>query len=206
MTTTNNNDYNNSGRIQKKKDAMDKQDRKIIALLEIDPKLSQSDIAKEIGLAQSSIAVRMYKLKESSILVESSGVNYEVLGMLMCRVDVATSNEEEVLKWAEKCPLFMNASKGIGRFALSLFFTAEDVETFHYLIDEHILKIDGVSDASFQMIRSWQRPFILQLNLDYSNSEKPPCGMFPYCPKCPSNPRYNGRIWNHQRLQDLVQK
>ncbi len=181
-------------------------DRKIIALLEIDSKLTQADLAKRLGMSQSSIAARLYNLHRRNLLVDSSGVNYAVLGIEMCRVDVRGSAGNLVISWAKKCPLFINASTGIGDNSLSLYFAAEDNDMFHYLVDEHLKKIEGVSEVKFTLIRSWERPYITQLDLDYTNKENPPCGMNPYCPKCPSNPHYNGKIWNHERLKDLVTK
>ena len=192
--------------IREPKNNADKMDRKIIALLEVSPQLTQSDIAKQLGMSQSSIAVRLYKLQHSQILVESTGINYAVLGIQMCRADVKASSEDNVLSWARRCPLFINASRGIGENSLSLYFTAEDNDMFHYIVDEHLRKIEGVSEVKFVIIRSWERPYMLQLDLDYANKENPPCGMNPYCPKCPSNPKYNGRIWNHKRLKDLLVK
>ena len=190
----------------KVKDRVDRTDRKIIALLEINPKLTQNEIAHELGMSQSAIALRMYKLKQSSLLIEESGINYEVLGMLMCRVDVETTSQKSVLAWASKCPLFINGSRSVGDYGLSLFFTAEDNEMFHYLVDEHIRRLSGVEGVKFSLIHGWERPFMLQLDLDYSSKENPPCGEAPFCPKCPSNPKYNGRIWNHIRLKELIRK
>lgn len=74
---------------------------------------------------------------------------------------------------------------------------------FHYLIDEHLRQIDGVSKLNFSLIHSWERPFVFRLNLDCTRERNPPCAMIPYCPKCPSNPEYNGRIWNSENLQVL---
>lgn len=195
-----------TGRIarEKAKSRIDHADRKIIAMLEVNPRLTQSEIAKALGVSQSSIALRLYKLKKSSLLMEASGVNYETLGTQMCRVDVECTNEKGVLEWAEKCPLFINASEGTGEDALSVFFSAEDNEGFHQIIDQHLRKLEGVSRVHFALIRSWYRPFMLQLNLDYTTREKPPCDMMPYCSKCPTNPKYEGRLWNHQRLRELT--
>jgi DNA-binding Lrp family transcriptional regulator len=182
----------------------DRADRRIITLLEINPKLSQSELAKELGMSQSSIALRLSRLQESSLLVLSRSVNYVLLGLQMCRVDVETNDVDKVIEWAKRCPLFVNASKGIGDRPLSLYFTAEDIEMFHYILDKHLKMIEGVSDLTFTMIRGWERPYSLALDLNYANKDRPPCGMEPYCPRCPSNPKYNGKVWNHQRLRDLM--
>lgn len=183
----------------------DKVDRRIIALLEESPFINQMAIAKKLGVSQATVAARLAALRKSSLLVEVHGINYELLGMMMSRVDVDCDEEKNVLGWAEKCPLFINASKGIGENNLSLFFATEDMEMFEYLVNQHLRSLKGVNSVDFNIIQSWVRPFTLMLNLDYDNMPKPPCATMPYCPRCPSNPKYNGRVWNHQRLVDIVE-
>jgi len=175
-------------------------DRKIIELLAINSERTQTEIASHVGLSQSSIALRLLKLKETSLLMEQSGLNLEILGMIMCRLDVETSDEEAILEWARRCPLFINASNSIGGGTLSLFFAAEDNETFHEIIEAHLRKLP-VKITNLSFIRSWERPLMLQFNLDNKDGMKPPCNIGPYCSKCPANPRYNGRIWNGTRFK-----
>lgn len=192
------------GRQRKIYGTTDKTDRRIVKLLQLNSKFTQSDLAKELGLSQATIAMRLSKLQNNSLLVQSHAVNYMALGLQMCRVDVQTLDEEKVMTWAIRCPLFVNGSKGLAEKPMSLFFVTEDVDMFHYIVDEHLKKVPGVTGVELTLIRDWVKPYALQLDLDYSNSEKPPCGFDPYCPRCPSNPNYNGRVWDHQRLADLI--
>ncbi len=194
----------NQGRQRKIYSTTDKTDRRIIKLLELNSKFTQSDLAKELGLSQATIAMRLSKLQNNSLLVQSHAVNYMALGLQMCRVDIQTTEEDKVMAWAIRCPLFVNGSKGLAEKPMSLYFVTEDVDMFHYIVDEHLKKISGVTRVDLTIIRDWIKPYALQLDLDYSNVERPPCGVDPYCPRCPSNPKYDGRVWNHQRLADLI--
>ena len=179
---------------------MDKVDRRIASLLQENPHLTQAEIAKALGIAQSSAGLRLSRLKRSKVLFETDVINYDLLGMTMCRVDVDTTNPEALMDWCSKCLLFVNSIKGIGKTVMSLFFLGEDFKTFHSIIDEHVRKIDGVRDLEMTIIESWERPFFLKLDLRYSNLEDPPCGTLPFCTKCPANRLYDGRVWNNQRL------
>jgi len=173
----------------------DEVDRKIIELMAMNPQRTQTDIASHVGLAQSSIALRVLKLKERSLLLEQSGLNFQILGMQMCRLDVETEDQESVLEWARRCPLFINASNTLGGGSLSLYFAAEDSDTFHQIIASHLRKLP-VRITNFEMIQSWERPLTLQFNLENKDGSKPPCNIGPYCTKCPVNPKYSGKIWN----------
>lgn len=188
------------------KQIVDKIDRRIAALVQENHDITQVEIAERLGISQSAVGIRLAKLKESRLLVEADLINYEQLGMIMCRVDIDTTNPEELLKWSRKCPLFVNSASCVGKMAMSLFFLGEDIKTFRSIIDEHLRKLDGVKNLDITLIDSWEKPFYLKLDLRYTNQPKPPCGVLPYCKKCPSNPDYDGSIWDSSRVfRELVE-
>ncbi len=123
-----------------------------------------------------------------------------MLGMSMCRVDVDTIDPKTLIDWARKCPLFVNSVRAVGRTGAMLLFLGEDIKTLHSIVDEHLSKINGVRNYEMTLFDAWERPFFLKLDLRYSNEVNPPCGMLPFCMKCPSNPKYDGSVWNNQRL------
>lgn len=190
-----------NGRLNQNNDPLvDRIDRRIVSLVQDNPKLTQVEIAEKLGISQSAVGIRLTKLRESNLLVEADVVNYEALGMTMCRVDVDAADPSVLLQWCRRCPLFINSSSCIGRMAISVFFLGEDIKTFRTIIDEHIRKFEGVRNLEITIIDSWERPFYLKLDLRYSNQANPPCEMLPYCKKCPSNPEYDGNVWNNMRL------
>jgi DNA-binding Lrp family transcriptional regulator len=175
---------------------LDKTNKQIIDLLERDAFASQIEIAKQLGLSQSSIALRLDRLRRSGILTDTAGIHLKMIGLEMSRTDVNCSNSRAVLEWAKSCPLFINGTIGVGGTNISLYFTAEDIEMFQYIIDEHIRKLDGVSAIHFSPIVNWAKDYIAPVPMDIQRSTEPPCKMLPYCPRCPANPDYNGTVWN----------
>ncbi len=175
---------------------LDKTNKQIIDLLERDAFASQIEIAKQLGLSQSSIALRLDRLRRSGILTETAGVHLKMIGLEMSRSDANCSDSHAVLDWAKSCPLFINGTVGVGGTNVSLYFTAEDIEMFQYIIDEHIRKIDGVSAIHFSPIVNWAKDYIAPVPMGIQRSAEPPCQMLPYCPRCPANPDYNGTVWN----------
>ncbi len=182
-----------------RKQLVDKIDRRIVALVQENHDITQVEIADKLSISQSAVGIRLAKLKESKLLLEADLINYEQLGMIMCRVDVDAINSQELVRWCKKCPLFVNSASCVGKMATSLFFLGEDIKTFRSIIDEHLRKIEGVKNVEITLIDSWEKPFYLKLDLRYSNQPKPPCGVLPYCRRCPSNPEYDGSIWDNSR-------
>ena len=179
---------------------IDRVDRRLLGLIQGNPGLTQVELAKALGISQSSTALRLAKLKKINLLVETDVINYEQLGLSMCRVEVETSEPSILLDWCRKCPLFVNAARSVGSVKINLFFLAEDLKTFHSIIDEHLSKLSGIRNYEMSLFDSWEITYLLKLDLQYSNQTNPPCGMLPFCSKCPMNANYDGRIWNNNRL------
>jgi DNA-binding Lrp family transcriptional regulator len=184
--------------------SLDDLNRKIITLLQNEPGMTQSELAKKIGVSQSAIAARLRKLRENQMVSSVTGVNLSAMGMQMSRIDVSTDKPATITKFASRCPLFINGSVGVGDRNLSLFFSSEDIEMFQYIVDGHIRKLDGVKDVSFVPILTWVSDFVSKLEFDVQKSKSPPCGMLPYCPRCPANPEYDGNIWDHNGKSAFV--
>lgn len=177
---------------------LDSVNRSIIDIMIDSPQISQVELAKKLKMSQSSIAVRIEKLRSSGLVAATVGINVSKLGLKMARVDIATANTEQVLKWARRCPLFINSTLGIGDKNVSIFLVAEDMEMFQYLVESHVRKIPGVSSVNFSQILRWAKDQYLPLRLDMTKTKTPPCGEEPYCPRCPANPGYDGEIWHEE--------
>ena len=162
------------------------------------PQISQIELAKKTNLSQSSIAVRLDKLRRSGLIATSLGLDLANLGLKMARVDVSTSHVDAVLEWARACPLYVNSTQGIGGENLSLFLVAEDMEMFQYLVEQHLRKLHGVAGLNFTPILRWSKNNYFPLALNISKTDHPPCGIGPYCPRCPANPSYDGKIWKNR--------
>jgi DNA-binding Lrp family transcriptional regulator len=174
---------------------LDATNRKIVDLMIAKPKITQVEVARILGMSQSSIAVRIEKLRKNQLINQFVGLNLEQLGLRMSRVDVSTSDVDALLQWARHCPLFVNSSVGIGGENVSLLFVSEDMEMFHYIIEHHVRRIQGVTNLKFVPILKWQKVDYFPLLLDVPKRKTPPCGVLPYCPRCPANPEYDGSLW-----------
>ena len=129
----------------------------------------------------------------------SVGLDTGKVGLETGIVEITTTRPDLVLEWANKCPLFLNAFKTAAVNHLSMIFVAEDSHSFHDIVDEHLQKIEGLIDFSFSNILDWSKGFSAPLDLTISAREEPPCGMKPFCLKCPANPEYAGKVWETSR-------
>jgi len=183
---------------------LDETNRRLIALLESNPNLTPADLSRKLNMAQSTITARLDKLSKAKILNFGYGVSFAEIGLQMAQVNIKTSRPDLVLEWAGKCPLFVNGAKSVAGNNLSLIFVAEDQEGFHELIDEHLLKIEGLINFDFSSILSWVKGVDVPLDLSLLRTKEPPCGMANFCLKCPANPKYSGKIWPLTRKETMM--
>jgi DNA-binding Lrp family transcriptional regulator len=176
---------------------LDDSNRQIIKELQDNPRISQARVAEKVGLSQSLVSIRLAKLVESGMVRNSIGINYGKLGLKMARVDLAVKDPYLIMQWAKKCPLCVNASKAIGRSNLSLFLVFEDLENLTWIVEKHLWKLDGIMDCNYSFINSWIFGDDICSSLDLAIERKvvPPCGELPFCPQCPKNPNYEGKVW-----------
>ena len=207
-TRTKNVDAEGNGVISRSrllKEVLDKTNRIIVRKLQENPELSQTELAKAVSMSQSSIALRLQKIFGSGLIRDPININYKKLGLSMARIDVTAKDAHAVLDWARRCPLCVNGSRTLDRTNLSLYFVSEDLESLNWIIDSHLRKIDGITDISCQMITSWawDDALHMRLDLDTEREDAPPCGITPFCPKCPRNPEYEGQVWAQESLHEF---
>ncbi len=182
---------------------LDITNRKILSLIQGYPDITQSEIARRAGISQSAVASRLKALKSHGLVELSTGIDLSKIGLYISRVDLNTNNAEVPLRWAKKCPLFLNGSVSVGGKNLSLYFAAEDIQMFQHIIDNHLRVLPGVCDMDFSPIVSWVGRFPTQLPLDVSKTSTPPCGRQPFCPRCPANPNYDGLLWRNEFSRNI---
>lgn len=67
-------------------------DRMVLELLEKNPEMSQSEIARVVGLSQPSVGSRIKKLKELGVISHVCGLNFKKSGLHILKVDIKCKN------------------------------------------------------------------------------------------------------------------
>lgn len=185
---------------------LDEKDRKIISLLEENPDLSQSEIAREVGISQPSVGVRLRKLKEKGTLSFLIGMNFRKIDLFLVNVELTAQNSSDIIKRFRGCPYFLNGFVVSGKRNLSLFFAGEDLTTIDALVDSHIRGRGDVEDVEVNVVITSCRDLIFPVKMKIERSETPPCGSrggcdecrhyrSGHCLGCPVTGHYRGKFW-----------
>ncbi|MDY6965120.1 MAG: Lrp/AsnC family transcriptional regulator [Halobacteriota archaeon] len=184
---------------------LDEKDRKIMTLLSDNPDISQDEIAREVGLSQPSVAMRLKKLRESGAIVNVSGVNPLKIGFYLAKVDFTTDNTTKILDTFKDCPYFLNGFIVSGRNNMSLLFVGDDISTLEAIVDYHLRALKEVQNVDFNIIIGVAKDLVMPMKMNVEKSDMPPCGIDfnckdctihgDRCMGCPVTGHYRGSLW-----------
>lgn len=183
---------------------LDDKDRKIISFFELNPDVSQAEIAENVGLSQPTVGARIQKLKQSGAISALVGMDLKKVGLNFAKVDITTKDSIKIIEQFKQCPYFLNGMIVSGRENLCLFFAAEDISTIEALVDRHLRSNTSVASVDLGIIISPVNDLVLPVKMALEKSDSPPCGCncatcqyyeHNRCLGCPLTKYYKGKFW-----------
>ena len=144
---------------------IDKIDKKIISLLQKDPSITHTEIAKEVNRSQPTIGLRIKKLEKAGIMNFQAGLNLKVADVLIARVDLQTNNPEKILKQVKDCPYIINAFQLSGNYNISLLLANSTLKHLDIIINEHFRNDPEVLKVHTEIITNIVNDFVLPINI-----------------------------------------
>jgi len=169
---------------------LDEVDRKIIELMQKNPKLSQTQIARMVELSQPSVSARIKRLKEAGFISVNVGTDIKKAGLHVAKIDFPKNRD---LKECISCPYILGIVE------------TEDAKTI-YVVGEDFSSIESVAKKNFgvdgiKAVIASRPDFIMPLKM--SKDEKCvscECESCEYyisgkCLGCPLSNYYRGKLW-----------
>ena len=124
---------------------------KIIALLERDASLPYRDVARKLGMNESTVRKRILSLREKQVIKFSVEVDHLQLGYnarSFIGLDVEPSKILEVGRKLSQIPEVRSVSTTLGEHAFLVEVWAEDSDSLSEIIDKRLAPIEGVTKIS----------------------------------------------------------
>ncbi len=163
---------------------LDQKDKVIISMYSKDKDVSQEVVAKEVGISQPSVAVRVRKLKESGALDSLIGINPFKMGMYVAKVDIVSNDPSQLIDMIQACPYFAHGFTVSGRHNLCLFFISEDIARLESMVNCHVRPHPSVTEVDFNIVISSENAFILPVEMVRHSLSDPPCNVAEVCDEC----------------------
>jgi len=151
---------------------IDEDDKKIIEMIEENPSITHSDIAKEIEKSQPAVGARIIKLERKHLLTKQVGFNIKKVDIKTAIVFVSTKDVDVVVEKIESCPFINHAFKISGEFNLLCFISAADLQTIERLIDVCFRKDPNVLNVKTNILIDSIHDFVVPIDFQIENFDK----------------------------------
>jgi Lrp/AsnC family leucine-responsive transcriptional regulator len=140
---------------------MDRKDRKILALLEEDARLSYADIGERVSLAASSVHDRVRKLEKLGVITGyRAEIDHGLAGLPITAVvslALRPSSPSEVPKLVAEFPLVETCWSIAGDNSYALLVRAPDTRALEDLLDALRAKLEVVTRSTIVLSTPFQR-------------------------------------------------
>jgi DNA-binding Lrp family transcriptional regulator len=164
---------------------IDEIDKNIIELIQKEPTLTHTEIAKRVNRSQPTIGMRIRKLEDSGVLKFQAGINVKTMDLILARVEIQTLKPLEIIDLVRKCPYMLNAFRLSGSSNISVFITSPKLEHLDRIINCHFRKNKNVLNVHMNVVTDVVNDFVLPFDFDYSKCEYSSDGFC--CGKCITN-------------------
>jgi DNA-binding Lrp family transcriptional regulator len=145
---------------------IDNIDRKIIGLLQKNPSITHTEIAKEVNRSQPTIGLRIKKLEKSGIMNFQAGLNLKKADVLIARVDIQTDNPERIIEDVKYCPYIINAFQLSGTFNISVLLANSTLKHLDIIVNEHFRNDPEVKNVHMEVITNIINDFVLPVDIN----------------------------------------
>ena len=169
---------------------IDDDDYKIIEMMEKDPDVTHSAIAREIEKSQPAVGARIIKLERKHLLTKQIGFNAKKVDLKVGIVFVATKDVETIVTKIEKCPFVNHAFKISGEYNLLCFVAASDLQTIEKLVDLCFRKDPNVINVKTNILIDSVHPFVIPIDFQIEKFDFHSGNCGPDCNQSVNLPKY----------------
>ncbi len=148
---------------------IDDDDKKIIEMIEKNPDITHSDIAKEIEKSQPAVGARIIKLERKNLLAKQVGFNIKKVDIKVSIVFISTKDVDSIVEKIKDCPFINHAFKISGEFNLLCFIAATDLQIIERLVDLCFRKDPNVINVKTNIIIESIHDFVLPIDFQIEN-------------------------------------
>jgi Lrp/AsnC family transcriptional regulator for asnA, asnC and gidA len=154
---------------------LDDIDRKIVALLVEDGRISSAEMARRIGhVSERAVRYRIERLLRTGVICISAIVNPQAVGFTVIGdvlIDVAPGRLHDVAAHLVEIPTVSYVAGSVGESDLSVQVYAHDTEELMRLVNEVIGKVSGVTRTKLAMV-PWKLKDVYQWHVPMEAAEE----------------------------------
>jgi len=124
---------------------IDEIDKNIIEIIQKEPALTHTEIAKRVDRSQPTIGMRIRKLEKAGVLKFQAGMNVKTMDLILARVEIQTLEPNEITELVKQCPYMLNAFRLSGTYNLSVLIVGSKLAHLDNVVNKHFRKNPNIS-------------------------------------------------------------
>jgi DNA-binding Lrp family transcriptional regulator len=182
---------------------IDDTDKKILCVLSENPLMSQADLSEQLKISQPAVSARIRKLEEKGVLARLIGTDIKKAQLFLAKVDISTDHVEQILKFLDTCPMYLNSFLTSGRYNMTVLLVGENMRSIMSCVDTHVRQNLPIKSMDFDLIVTPIRPWIVPLKPNMNKKKVTPCSadcsactlyLNDRCLGCPASVSYKGNL------------
>jgi len=155
---------------------IDDDDKKIIEMIEENPDITHSDIAKEIEKSQPAVGARIIKLERKHLLTKQVGFNIRKVDIKTAIVFISTKDVDDIVEKIQDCPFINHAFKISGDYNVLCFIAAADLQTIERLVDLCFRRDPNVLSVKTNILIDSIHDFVVPIDFQIEDFDGRYCG------------------------------
>ena len=161
---------------------IDQIDKNIIEIIQREPMLTHTEIAKKVNRSQPTIGMRIRKLEEAGVLKFQAGINVKTMDLILARVEIQTLNPDDTIDLVKNCPYMLNAFRLSGMSNLSVLIISDKLTHIDEIVNHHFRKDPNILEVYMDIITDVTNDFVLPFNFNFESCSLGTAGKC--CGKC----------------------
>ena len=160
---------------------IDEIDKSIIELIQKEPTLTHTEIAKKVNRSQPTIGMRIRKLESNGILKFQAGINVKTMDLLIARVEIQSLQPNKIIDLAKRCPYMLQAFRLSGPNNISILMASPQLSHLDNMVNSHFRTNPSVTNVYMDIITDITNDFVLPFDFSfdhcaYGNNDNKCCG------------------------------
>jgi len=131
---------------------MDDIDRDIMHLLQENPALTHTEIAKHVNRSQPTVGLRIKKLEETGLLKFHAGLNVKNADLAFAQIEMQTRNPQKIIDKVKACPFMLNAFRLDGQLNMMVLLACFKYQHLDKIVNQQFRKNKDVSQVKMHVI------------------------------------------------------
>ena len=144
---------------------LDEVDEQIIEILQKEPTLTHTLIAKKVHRSQPTVGHRIKKLEDSGLLSYHAGLDLNHVELYSAKVELKTNNPEYVIEIINQCPHVIHALELSGQNNFELLIISEQLKDLDRIVNYHFRNNPEIKKVKMEVILGIYNDLIIPINL-----------------------------------------